>query len=313
MHRRLKVFSGRSHPELSVAIGRYLRTELGRVQIFKFKNDNTFVKIEENVRETDVFVVQTSCPPVDEHLMELLIMVDALKRASAARITAVMPLFPYARSDQKDQPRIPITARLVADLLATAGANRVITVDLHASQIQGFFTIPLDHLTAQGVLVEYFKKKQLPDLVVVATDSGGARRATSCARRLGTDLALMDKRRIGNEQRVEINNVIGEVHGRPALVFEDEIETGGSLVAAVEVLKARGAGDIYVACPHPVLAGNAAERLAGADIKEVVVADTVPVPESKRIPKLKVLSVAHILGEAIRRTHNGESISSLFE
>ncbi len=312
MRRRLQVFSGRSNPELARAIAEYLGIPLGRVDIFKFQNDNTFVQIGENVRESDVFVVQTSCPPVDQHFMELLILLDALKRASAARITAVMPLFPYARSDKKDQPRVPITARLVADLLATAGANRVITVDLHADQIQGFFTIPVDHLTALRVLTDYFAAKRIAGLVVVATDAGGAKRASRCALRLGAGLAVMDKRRLGNEQRVEINNVIGEVSGRPVLIFEDEIETGGSLVAAVRLLRERGATDIYVACPHAVLAGDALANLAGAGLAEVVVTDTLPLAAAKRLPNLTRLSVAPILGEAIRRTHNGESVSSLW-
>ncbi|MEW6724307.1 MAG: ribose-phosphate pyrophosphokinase [Bacillota bacterium] len=308
----LKIFSGQATRQLTEKVCHHLNQPLGQMEAFRFSNDNFFVRIQENVREADVFVIQTSVPPVDANLMETLITIDALRRASAARVSAVLPYYPYARSDKKDQPRIPITARLVADLLTAAGADRVITFDLHADQIQGFFSIPLDHLSALPLLTDYFAAQQIPDLVVVALDTGGVKRATEAARRLDTDVAMMDKRRIGNQQRVTIKNIIGEVAGRPVLIFEDEIQTGGSLLAAGELLRARGATDIYVACLHPAFTKDAAGMLSSFRFKEIVVTDTVPLPPRTDFPGLSVVSVAPLLAEAIRRTHHGESISTLF-
>lgn len=311
MRKDLKVFHTRASAYLAGEICACLGIEPGRAEVFKFRNDNTFVKILENVRDNDVFVVATSTPPVDENLMEALIMMDALKRASAGRITGVFPYFPYAKSDKKDQPRVPITARLVADLISTAGADRVITVDLHSSQIQGFFSIPLDHLSALPMLAKHFADRQLTDLVIVATDAGGVKRATDCARRLDAPVAMLDKRRIGNEQRVIIRNVIGDVAGKPVLIFEDEVETGGTLIAAANVLRASGATAIHVACAHAVLSADAPLKLQQFPFASFVVTNTLPVPEAKRFPGIEVLSVAPLLAEAIRRTHAGESISSL--
>lgn len=312
MKSELRVFSGRATRYLADEICSHLGVPLGEAEVFKFSNDNTFVRIKENVREADVFVVQTSFPPVDEALMELLILIDALKRASARRITAVLPLYPYARSDRKDQPRVPITARLVADLLTTAGANRVVTIDLHSDQIQGFFTIPLDHLTAASLLGDYFAKKNLEHPVVVATDAGGAKKATRYAKRLRAPLALMDKRRIGNEDRVEITCFIGDVLGRQAIILDDEIDTAGTLAETIHCLERSGVVEIYVGCSHPVLSGPAVERLSQLPIKELVVTNSLPLGD-KHPPNLTVLSIAPMLAQAILRIHTGESISSLFE
>lgn len=312
MRKKLKIFHTRASAYLAEQICTCLGIEPGRAEVFKFRNDNTFVKILENVRDDDVFVVATSTPPVDENLMEALIMIDALKRASAGRVTGVFPYFPYAKSDKKDQPRVPITARLVADLISAAGTDRVITVDLHSSQIQGFFSIPLDHLSALPMLAKHFAERQLKDLVVVATDAGGVKRATDCALRLDAPVAMLDKRRIGNEQKVIIRNVIGDVAGKAALIFEDEVETGGTLIAAANVLRDCGATAVHVACAHAVLSGDAPKKLRQFPFASFVVTNTLPIPETKRFPGIEVLSVAPLLSEAIRRTHAGESISSLF-
>lgn len=312
MKDELVIFSGRVSRYLAEEICSYLEAPLGQAEIFKFSNDNTFVKVNQNIRGRDVFVIQTSCPPVDENLMELLIMLDALRRASAQRITAVLPYFPYARSDKKDQPRVPITARLVADMITAAGANRVVTVDLHADQIQGFFTIPLDHLTAEPILCDHFKNELTEDLVVVATDPGSAKRANKYSQRLGTPLAVMDKRRVGNEDRVEVVSLIGDVSGKRALIVEDEIDTAGTVCEATGMLLRHGAREVWASCTHPVFSGPAVKRLAGSRLKGVVVTNTIPVPPEKRSPNVTVLSIAPLLAEAIKRIHTGESISSLF-
>lgn len=306
-----KIFAGRATRHLAEKIGEHLGEPLARAEQMKFKNDNLFVQIHENVREREVFVIQTSCPPVDENLMETLIMIDALKRASARRITAVLPYFPYGRSDKKDQPRIPITARLVADLLTTAGADRIMTVDLHSPQIQGFFSIPVDHLTATLLFAEYMQAKGLKAPVAVATDAGAAKRALSFARILNIPLAIMEKHRLGNTDTVEMTSFIGDVRGREAIVFEDEISTGSTLLGAAEVLREQGAAAIYVCATHGSFARNALERLAASGIREVVVTDTIPHPGLP--PIVTELSVAPLLAEAIRRVTSGESISSLFE
>ncbi|HHY35070.1 MAG TPA: ribose-phosphate pyrophosphokinase [Firmicutes bacterium] len=306
----MKIFGGRATQALTQDICSYLDIPPGQADIFKFPNDNTFVQIKENVRNVDVFVVQTSVPPVDEALMELLIMIDALRRASAKSITAVLPYYPYVRSDKKDQPRVPITARLVADLLVTAGVNRIVTVDLTADQIQGFFTIPADHLTAQPVFARYFKEKGLENPVVVAPDPGAVKRAQRFSERIGAPIAFIDKRRMGTEVRA--TTVIGDVGGKQAILFDEEVDQGSSLVKAAEMLLDKGASEVYGACTHAVLSGAAPERLSKAPIKELVVTDTVPVPPAKRWDNLVVLSIAPLLAECIRCIQGGQSVSALF-
>ena len=309
----LKVFTGNAHPSLAQAIADYLNIPLGKAEVFEFSNENIFVRILENVRQRDTFVVQPLCSPVNKNLVELLIMLDALKRASAGRITAVIPYYGYGRTDKKDQPRVPITARLVADLLTVAGANRVLTVDLHAAQIQGFFNIPVDELTALYILAHYFKEKKFDDLVVVATDIGISKRARDLAAKLDAPLAIMEKRRIGNVDQTETLNVIGEVEGRVALTVDDEIDTAGSLVNVVSTLKERGVKEIYACCTHPVFSGPAIQRIASCPAKEVVVTNTIPVNGDKKLDKITVLPIASLLGEAIHRIHTGLSIGALFE
>lgn len=309
----LKIFTGNAHPVLAEAICEYLGMPLGRAEVFQFANENIFVRILENVRERDTFVVQPTCSPVNQSLVELLIMIDALKRASASRITAVIPYYGYGRSDQKDQPRVPVTARLVADLLITAGANRVLTVDLHAPQIQGFFNVPVDELTALFLLSDYFRKKEIENLVVVATDIGISKRARDLAERLDAPLAIMEKRRLGNTDHTQVLNVIGEVDGKVALVFDDEINTGSSIINVVNAVLERGATEVQVACTHPVLSPPATERLAASPVKEIVVTDTIPVTGDKKLDKMTVLPIAPLLGEAIHRIHTGLSVGAMFE
>jgi ribose-phosphate pyrophosphokinase len=309
----LKVFTGNAHPELAKDIVEYLGIPLGAAEVMQFSNENTFVRILENVRERDIFLVQPISSPVNSHLMELLIMIDAMKRASAQRITAVMPYYAYGRSDKKDQPRVPITARLVADLLTVAGANRVLTVDLHKAQIQGFFNIPVDELTAFYLLSDYFMKKKIKNPVVVAMDFGITKQARDIATRMEAPLAIMEKRRIGNDDRTETINVIGEVKDKVALIVDEEIDTAGSLVGVVNALVERGAREVYVCATHPILSGPAIQRIASCQVKEVVVTDTVPVPPHKKIDKITVLPIAPLLGEAIRRIHTGQSVGAMFE
>jgi ribose-phosphate pyrophosphokinase len=289
-----------------------LGVSLGDCEVTQFRDGETQVKISENIRGKDVFVVQSTCNPANENLMELLIMLDAAKRASAKRITAVLPYFGYARQDRKDQPRVPITAKLVANLLTRAGANRIITIDLHAGQIQGFFDIPLDHLYAVKTFEEYFKKKKLTDIVIVSPDVGGIKMARAYAKRMGAGLAIVDKRRI-DDTKAEVMHILGDVKGKNVIIVDDIVATAGSLAEAVGALKKHGAKDIYAAITHPVLCGPAIERLEGADIKELVVTDTIPLDKEKKIKTIKQLPVAELLGEAIRRIHNEESISALFE
>ncbi len=309
----LKVFTGNAHPALARAVTEYLGIPLGQCEVFEFTNENTFVRILENVRERDVFVIQPICSPVNKNLVELLIMLDAFKRASAGRITAVIPYYGYGRTDKKDQPRVPITARLVADLLTVAGANRVLTVDLHAAQIQGFFNIPIDELTALYLLSHYFEEKTFDDLVVVATDIGISKRARDLASRLNAPLAIIEKRRVGNIDRTETLNIIGEVKGKVALTVDDEIDSAGSLVGVVSALEKQGAKEIYACCTHPIFSGPAIQRIAACPVKEVVITDTVPVPENKKLDKITVLPIAPLLGEAIHRIHTGLSIGAMFE
>jgi ribose-phosphate pyrophosphokinase len=309
----LKVFTGNAHPALAKAITDYLGIPLGKCEVFQFSNENTFVRILENVRQMDTFVVQPLSSPVNNNLVELLIMIDALKRASAGRITAVIPYYGYGRTDKKDQPRVPITAKLVADLLTVSGANRVLTVDLHAEQIQGFFNIPVDELTALNILANYFRDKVYNDVVIVASDIGATKRGRDMGARLNAPLAIMEKRRLGNADRTETLNVIGDVKGKVALTVDDEIDTAGSLVGVVSTLLDRGAREVYACCTHPIFSGQAIERIETSQVKEVVVTDTVPVKDNKRIDKITVLPIAPLLGEAISRIHTGRSVGALFE
>jgi ribose-phosphate pyrophosphokinase len=309
----LKVLCGRAHPALAQAIAEYLGIHLGKCEVKQFSNENTFVQILENVRQRDTFVVQPISSPVNDNLVELLIMLDALKRASAGRITAVIPYYGYGRTDKKDQPRVPITAKLVADLVTVAGAGRVLTVDLHAAQIQGFFNIPVDELTALKILGNYFIKKAYKDVVVVASDIGATKRARDLGAMINAPLAIMEKRRLGNEDKTETLNVIGDVKGKIAITADDEIDTAGSLVGVVTTLLKRGAVEVHACCTHPILSGPAIERIAACPVKDVVVTDTVPVPESKRIDKITVLPIAPLLGEAIKRIHTGQSVGAMFE
>ncbi|TFH37476.1 MAG: ribose-phosphate pyrophosphokinase [Dehalococcoidia bacterium] len=309
----LKVFTGNAHPSLANAVCEYLGMPVGKSEVFEFSNENTFVRILENVRQRDVFVVQPICSPVNNSLVELLIMLDAFRRASAGRITAVVPYYGYGRTDKKDQPRVPITARLVADLLTTSGANRILTVDLHAPQIQGFFTIPVDELTAVTLLSQYFRGKKLGDLVVVATDIGISKRARDVAANLGASLAIIEKRRLGNNDSTEALNVIGDVNGRVALTVDDEIDTAGSLTNVVDTLLKKGALEVYACATHAVLSGQAVERICRSPVKEVVITDTIPIPDAKRLDKITVLSISSLLGEAIHRIHTGLSIGAMFE
>ncbi|MBA7561033.1 Ribose-phosphate pyrophosphokinase [subsurface metagenome] len=309
----LKVFTGNTHPALAEAVTEYLDIPLGRCEVFEFSNENTFVRILDNVRQRDTFVIQPICSPVNKSLVELLIMLDALKRASAERITAVVPYYGYGRTDKKDQPRVPITARLVADLLTVAGANRLLTVDLHAAQIQGFFNIPVDELTTLYLLSNYFKEKDFDSLVVVATDIGISKRARDLAAKLNAPLAIMEKRRVGNGDQAETLNVIGEVEGKVALTVDDEIDTAGSLVGVTAALEERGVKEIYACCTHPVFSGSAIKRIASSSVREVVVTDTIPVANEKRLDKITVLPIAPLLGEAIHRIHTGLSIGAMFE
>jgi len=310
----LKVFTGNTHPTLAQAVVEYLGIPLGSCEVFEFSNENTFVRILENVRQRDTFVIQPICSPVNKSLVELLVMIDALKRASAERITAVVPYYGYGRTDKKDQPRVPITARLVADLLTVAGANRLLTVDLHAAQIQGFFNIPVDELTALYLLGNYFKEKALnSSLVVVATDIGISKRARDLAAKLNAPLAIIEKRRIGNIDQTETLNVIGAVEGKIALTVDDEIDSAGSLVGVASALRERGVKEVYACCTHPVFSGPAIERIAASPIKEVVVTDTIPVTDEKRLDKITVLPIAPLLGEAIHRIHTGLSVGAMFE
>ena len=313
IYEELKVFSGNSNRQLAQAICDYLSVPLGKLDAFKFPNDNTFVQIQENVRERDVFLVQSLSAPVNDHVMELLIMIDAAKRASAGRITAVIPYYGYGRTDKKDQPRVPITARLLADLLTVAGANRVLTVDLHAGQIQGFFNIPVDELTAFPILARYYLEKHLPDPVVVAVDIGISKRARDVAEWLGAPLAIVEKRRTSNDSQSELLNIIGDVQDRTAILVDDEVLTGGSMLNAASAAKAAGARMVYACCTHGLLPGNAPQNISAGPIEELVVSDTISLAAEKRTGRLVVLSIADLLGEAIRRIHSGLSVGAMFE
>ena len=312
MRNKLSIFGGNSNVKLLEGICKLLRIKQGSASVGRFTDGEIQIKINENVRGNDVFVVQSTSFPANDNLVELLILIDALKRASADRITAVLPYFGYARQDRKDQPRVPITAKLIANLLSRAGASRVLTVDLHAGQIQGFFDIPLDHLYAINIFVEYFEKKHVENLVVVSPDVGGIKMARAYSKRLKADLAIVDKRRI-NDRQAEVMNIMGEVSGKNVVIVDDIVATAGSLVEAAVALKNAGAKDIYATITHPVLCGPAVERITASPLKELVVTDTIPIEESKMIGKIKVLSLAPLLASAIKRIHDEESISILFE
>lgn len=305
------IYAGNANRPLAERICRYLKTDLGAVEVFQFANENIFVRVMENVREQDVFLVQPTSRPVNQSIMELLIMIDAFKRASAGRITAVIPYYSYGRSDKKDQPRVPITARLIADMLTVAGADRVLTMDLHQGQIQGFFSIPVDELTAVNIICAHIKAKELDDLVVVS-ELGFAKKARNFAELLSAPLAIVEKRRLGNEDRTEVMNIIGEVRGKTAIIIDDEIDTAGSLMEAVGALQAAGAKTIYSCATHGIFSGAALERIAGSPITEVIVTDTTPLPPEATDPRITVLSVAPLFGEAIKRIHRGESVGALF-
>ncbi len=312
MKNNLLIFSGNANKKLAADICKFLKVKLADAAVDHFSDGEIRVKINENVRGHDVFVVQPTSTPSNENLMELLILIDALKRASAQRITAVLPYFGYARQDRKDQPRVPITAKLVANLLTIAGADRVLTIDLHAGQIQGFFDIPLDHLFAFTILTEYIKKLKLDDnLVIVSPDVGGIKTARAFAKRLKCSLAIVDKRRV-NDKKAEVMHIMGAVKGRHAVIVDDMVATAGSLVEAVDAIKKAGARDVYAAITHAVLCGPAIERLKRSHLKELVVTDTIPLTKDKMLKNIKVLSVASLLGEAIKRIHEEASISVLF-
>jgi len=311
--RKLSIMGGNANPSLTAEICQKLGIKQTEVFVGRFSEGEIRVHIKENIRGQDVFIVQPTCPPVNENLMELLVMIDAARRASADRITAVIPYYGYARQDRKDQPRVPITAKLVANLIVAAGANRVLTMDLHASQLQGFFDIPVDHLYAINLLAEYFKDRQLGDLVIVSPDVGSIKMARAYANRLRANLAIVDKRRTSPE-KTEVLNILGEVKDKNVVIVDDIIATAGSLVDAVRALKSYGAKGIYAAASHGVLSGPAKERIANCqELLEVIVTNSIPLKDGIQNSKVKQLSIAPLLAEAIVRTHNAESISSLFE
>ena len=307
----MKIFTGNAHPALAGAICDYLKVGLGDASVSSFPDGETYVKINDNIRGRDVFIIQPTCPPTNQNLMELLILVDAARRASAARITSVIPFFGYARQDRKDQPRVPITAKLVANLLVAAGVNRVLTMDLHAQQLQGFFDIPVDHLHARPVMVQHLHKLAIGNLVVVSPDVGGVKMASAYAQALGAGLAIVVKKR-KSASETEASHIIGDVSGQNVLIVDDLTETAGTLTSAAKMLRNHGALDIYAGVSHAVLTDLAVERLKDSEIKELITTDSVPVrPTSDQ--RVKVLSVAELLGEGIRRIHDDESVSSLFE
>ncbi|MDX1412226.1 MAG: ribose-phosphate pyrophosphokinase [Nitrospirales bacterium] len=312
MNRDLKLFAGNSNPALAKEIAQYVGRELSQATVTTFSDGEIRVRIEENVRGADVFLLQSCCHPVNTSIMELLIMLDAVKRSSASRITAVIPYYAYARQDRKDQPRVPISAKLMADLITTAGAQRVLTMDLHAGPIQGFFNIPVDHLYATPILLDHIMKGEFSDLVVVSPDAGGVERARAFAKRLDANLAIIDKRREG-ANKAQIMNIIGDVQGKHALILDDMIDTAGTIVQTAQACLDKGAVSTWAGCTHAVLSGPALERLQESSFKEVVVTNTIPLDgKEQQCPKLRVLSVASLLGEAILRIHREESVTSLF-
>ena len=310
----LRLFTGRANPRLACGICEYLQIEPGRIEVSDFSDGEVFVQIRENIRGQDVFLVQSTCHPVNHHLMELLIMADACRRASAARITAVIPYFGYGRQDRKDRPRVPITAKLVADLIAAAGVNRVLALDLHAGQLQGYFNMPVDHLFAAPVLVDHFRQQELRDLTIIAPDAGGVERATAYAKRLDAPLAIIDKRRDRDKKNVaKVMHIIGEVSDRDVLIADDIVDTAGTLVEATGALLRAGARRVFAGAAHAVLSGPALERIGSSELQQLAVTDTIPLgSKADKENRVRVLSVAPLLGEAIRRIHSDDSVSSLF-
>jgi len=310
MYGEIRIFSGTANRPLAEEIARYLNVSLDEVDIIEFPNENIFVRLHQSVRGQDVFVIQPTCAPVNRSIMELLIMIDTLKRASADRITAVIPFYAYGRTDKKDQPRVPITARLIADMITVAGADRFVTIDLHAGQIQGFFSIPGDELTAFHLLSDYFLKKNLPNAVIVAADLGFAKKGRNFAQKLHLPMAFVEKRRTGVDS--EAVTLIGDVQGRNVLIVDDEVDTASSVSEAVNIVKGHGAEDVYLSFTHPTFSPRATERLRDLPIKEIVTTNTIPIPPEKMLPNMTVLSVAPLLGEVIRRIHKGISVGELF-
>ena len=309
----IKIFACNSAEDFTKEICDYLKIKPGKIESYKFKNDNNFVQIGETVREQDVYVIQTTKPPVNERIMELLITIDALKRASARRINVVLPYFPYSRSDKKDQPRIPVTSKLIAQILEAAGASRVITCDLHNPAIQAYFNIQCDRLTGELLLEKYFDNKKLDNLVVVATDAGSSKKAYKYSEYFKCPMALIDKRRNGNDDKAEAVHIIGDVKGKNALIFDDEISTGGTMMEAVKIVKKHGAKSVYAGCIHPVLCGDAIEKIRNSELTELVVTNTIPVEEEKLIDKIKVLSIAPLFAETIKRNNEARPIDDLFK
>ena len=313
MQGEIKVVAGSSHPELTKSICAHLGLAVARSHVVRFANENLMVQIDENVREADVYVIQTSCPPVSDGILELLITIDALRHASAARVTAVIPYFPYVRSDKKDRPRISIAARLMADLLETAGAKRVLTMDLHAPQVQGFFHVPTDHMNATAILCDHLARtRDLRDAVLVAGDVGESKDVGRYAKRLGLPIAIVDKRRTGDDDRAVAVNLIGEVRGKDAILVDDEVATGGTLIEAAKSCLAHGARRVDAVAVHPVLSANAVQRIGESPIQSLIVTDSLPIPAEKRPDWVEVVSVAPLLADAIRAVHEGESVSELF-
>jgi len=309
----MKIFSGSAHPELTREIAEFLGMPVGQAKLRRFPDSEVSFQIDENIRGTDVFVVQPTSPPVDEHIMELLVMIDAFRRSSAARITAVIPYYGYARQDRKDKPRVPISAKLVANILSAAGTNRVLTMDLHKAQIQGFFDIPVDHLFAAPVIIDYLARESFPKLTMVSPDAGGAERARAYAKRLDADLAIIDKRRSPDDGHAEVMNVIGDVQGRTCIIQDDIVDTAGTMVNAAQALMASGAERVWACAVHGLFSGPAIQRIEQSAIEKFIVTDTIPVVgERARCKKIVTLSVARLLGQAIRSIHEETSVSSLF-
>jgi ribose-phosphate pyrophosphokinase len=312
MRRELKVFTGSAHPALGEAIAQHIGVPLGRAHLARFSDGEVWFQIHDNVRGADVFVVQPTCSPVNENLMEMLLMLDAFKRSSASRLTAVLPYYGYGRQDRKDKPRVPISAKLVADLLQTAGSDRVLTMDLHAAQIQGFFDIPVDHLFAAAVIIEHVQQLKLSDLVVVSPDAGGVERARAYAKRLDASLAIVDKRR-DQPNVAEVHHVIGDVEGRTALIVDDIVDTAGTLTKVAEAIKAAGAREVLASCSHPVLSGHAIERIEKSPLSKLIVTDSIPLsPEKLASGRIVVLTIGGLLGSAIKNIHEETSVTSLF-
>ena len=308
MYGELAIFGGSGNPALTQEICDYLQVLPSQAEIIDFPNENIFIRLRQSVRGRDVFLIQSLCSPVNRNIMELLIMIDTLRRASAGRITAVIPFYSYGRSDKKDQPRVPITARLIADMITVAGADRWITIDLHAGQIQGFFSIPGDEITAFNILSDYFVKKDLPDAVVVTADLGFAKKGRNFAEKLGLPLAFVEKRRSLTDARSKALTLIGNVHDKNVIIVDDEVDTAGSMMEAVTIVKNHGAKDVYASFTHPMFSPPAVERLRKCEIKEMVTTNTIPLPPEKMLPNITVLSVAPLLGEVIRRVHLGISV-----